>query len=294
MESGLPGRCGEKFKVLQLLREGGYGRIFLAQQEDLDRPVVVKILSPASLKEAEDVQRFLNEARITTRLSHPNIVVVIDHDVEDGIPWIAYEYLPGRNLRDALVRGAISLDGALDVGVQVAAALEEAHSKEVLHRDIKPENVVEVEPGRYKVIDFGIAKWSGDHAVHTMSGYIMGTPNYMSPELIQGKPRGGPAAVPGRHAAGRDGKAPERGASDAVGAPARGAACARRGDPEGARQEACRALPARRGDESVPGAHEDGDLPPAPASPAPADPASGRDRGPAHGHPARPALPARG
>ncbi|MBI4863928.1 MAG: protein kinase, partial [Candidatus Riflebacteria bacterium] len=187
MHDPFPPRCSSLFTARRLLATGGFGSVWLATQVSVDRPVVVKLLHRDCARDPEQVRRFGDEARITAALSHPNIVVLLDHDLENGVPWTSYEYLPGRNLRQILdEQGRLCWREALPIGIQVAQALEAAHAKGILHRDIKPENVIEAEPGHYKVADFGIAKWTGGTACKTATGVIVGTPGYVAPEQIEG------------------------------------------------------------------------------------------------------------
>jgi hypothetical protein len=181
-----PPRCRAQFEQKRLIASGGFGSVHLARQLALDRPVAIKLLDPARLADSDEVARFLNEAKVTATLNHPGIVVLIDHDVEDGQPWIAYEYVPGRTLRAILDAGPLPVPRALAAVRQVAEALQAAHERGVIHRDIKPQNILEVEEGRYKVADFGIAKWSSG-SVQTQAGLILGTPAYLAPEQVVGE-----------------------------------------------------------------------------------------------------------
>ena len=192
MPSPFPPRCAAKFQSQRELASGGFGSVHLATQSGLGRRVVVKLLHAGGTADAEQVARFVNEARITARLSHPHIVVVIDHDVENGVPWIAYEYVEGQDLRALLDSGPLPFADAASAAAQIAAALAAAHRAGVLHRDIKPENVLQSRPGEFKVTDFGIAKWQ-EGGVRTAEGLILGTPAYLAPEVIAGE-RAGPAA----------------------------------------------------------------------------------------------------
>ncbi|MBI4863623.1 MAG: serine/threonine protein kinase, partial [Candidatus Riflebacteria bacterium] len=179
----LPPACARKFRVVRHLGDGTYGSVHLVTQIDLERPAVVKILRPEVAADPEQLGRFDQEARLTAMLTHPHIVVVLDHGVEDGIPWIAYEYVPGRALREVLRNGPLPWPEALRIVSQIAQALEEVHARGVIHRDLKPENVLEARPGVYKVADFGIAKWA-DGTVRTQAGVVLGTPAYMAPEVV--------------------------------------------------------------------------------------------------------------
>ena len=187
METPLPPSCAAKFKAEKLLASGGFGSVWLATQVNLDRQVAVKVLHGETLADQDSVDRFLNEARITAALQHPNIVKIIDHGADAGVPWIAYEYVAGRSLREAVREGGLPWPEALRAVSQVASALQEAHARGILHRDIKPDNVLESGTGIYKVADFGIAKWSAEGAVKTQLGVILGTPAYLSPMQIAGQ-----------------------------------------------------------------------------------------------------------
>lgn len=182
-----PPDCAARFECSRLLGEGGYGAVYLANQRSLSRPVAAKVLRRAILEDSEQVARFRNEAKVTAALSHPYIVRVIDHGAEEGVPWIAYEYLPGRTLRDIVDAHELSWRKRLVALAQVMDGVQAAHEVRVLHRDLKPDNVIEVEHGLYKVTDFGIAKWAGGSGVKTETGVLMGTPAYLAPEQVLGE-----------------------------------------------------------------------------------------------------------
>lgn len=184
----LPADCAEKYQHLRRIASGGYGAVFQARHRQLEKTVAIKLLLEDVLKDPEQVQRFTNEARITASLAHPSIIQVLDHGAGAGTPWIAYEYVTGKSLRDRIDEspGGLDLVTALQAMAQVADALDAAHSRGVLHRDIKPDNVLESDARVYKVADFGIAKWAGEGAVKTRTGVVLGTPAYISPEQITG------------------------------------------------------------------------------------------------------------
>jgi serine/threonine protein kinase len=152
----------------------------------LQRPVALKLLHQRFMGDESAIERFLLEARATAALSHPNIVVVLDHGIDEGVPWIAYEFLPGRSLKDLIQTGPLPFREALVAIRQVAAALEAAHVHGILHRDIKPANVMVAGPGLCKVADFGLAKWIDGGQALTRTGCIVGTPAYMAPEVLEG------------------------------------------------------------------------------------------------------------
>ena len=159
--------------------------VWLADQVLLKRPVALKLLKQELDPSEELMARFLDEARITASLRHPNIVVIYDHGVEQGVAWIAYEYVPGATLSERLTEGPVPWREAVDTTAQIASALAHAHAHEVLHRDVKPSNVFLAAPGHYKLGDFGLARQTIGKAL-TQTGAIVGTPAYMPPEVIGG------------------------------------------------------------------------------------------------------------
>jgi serine/threonine-protein kinase len=184
--AGLPETIG-RFEILRELGRGMTGVVFEARDPALSRTVALKMIDPANAVPAGEreafTQRFESEARIAGRLSHPNIVVVHDvgQDPETEILYIALERLPGETL-GALVQKGVHLPWrqALDVGAQLADALEHAHEHGIVHRDIKPANVMLLPNGQVKLMDFGIAKLEASQL--TAAGQFFGTPLYMAPE----------------------------------------------------------------------------------------------------------------
>ncbi|MBW3540812.1 MAG: protein kinase, partial [Planctomycetes bacterium] len=181
------------FRLLRKLGSGGMAEVYLAEQTTLGRKVAVKVLRPELLQNTGSVMlaRFEREAKAAAALAHPNIVQVYVIGQEDSLHYIAQEYVQGMNLREYLRR-----KGPPDAGVavhlmrQVAAALEKAGEAGVVHRDIKPENILITSKGRVKVADFGLAQLTrpGEHVSLTQPNVTMGTPLYMSPEQVGGKP----------------------------------------------------------------------------------------------------------
>jgi serine/threonine protein kinase len=184
----LPPRCGARFRVERVLAAGAFGAVAEATQIELKRTVALKLLHGNKLADEGAVKRFLDEAKITASLSHPSIVRVLDHDVEDGIPWIAYELLPGGNLHDLSAKGPVAWTEACRIIAQVVDALDHAHARGILHRDIKPRNVMDAGGGSWKVADFGLAHWDARATVLTNTGAVIGTPHYMAPEMARGEP----------------------------------------------------------------------------------------------------------
>lgn len=138
---------------------GGMGEVYLAQDTRLDRPVDLKLLAPESAGNTQHRERFVTEAKAVAALIHRNICTI--HDVgeaEDGRPFIAMELLEGETLTDRLMRGSPEMSELIETGLQVTEALAAAHAKGIVHRDIKPSNLHVTADGRFKVLDFGLAK----------------------------------------------------------------------------------------------------------------------------------------
>jgi eukaryotic-like serine/threonine-protein kinase len=175
-----------KYRVLHELGAGGMGVVYKAEDLKLKRPVALKFLPP-SLMDAPDLkERFLIEAQAAAALSHPNICVVYEVGESEDRPYIAMEYVEGETLRDRIKRGPLPVDEALELTLQIAAGLGEAHNKGIVHRDVKSANVMVTEKGTAKVLDFGLAKLRGEGSL-TKSQTTLGTVAYMSPEQSRGE-----------------------------------------------------------------------------------------------------------
>lgn len=183
-----PPRCASRFQQQTMLARGGFGSVWRAWQTELDRPVAIKLLGREMLSDAQMVARFRDEARIAAALAHPNIVKVLDHDVEDEAPWIAFELVTGPSVAELLASGPLPPARALEVAVQVCAALEELHAHGVLHRDVKSSNVLQAGPDLFKLTDFGVARWELSSHAKTGVGLILGTPGCLAPELLGDAP----------------------------------------------------------------------------------------------------------
>ena len=191
MPFDLTGLTLGEFHLLRRLGKGGMAEVWLAEQTSLRRQVAVKILRPDFVADANYVKRFKHEATAAGSLNHPNIVQVYMVGEENGIHFIAQEYVQGRNLKEFITRkGPLEVPIALHILKQVAAALQVAATSGIVHRDIKPENVLLTKKGEAKVADFGLAQLSlhGEKVALTQVGVTMGTPLYMSPEQVNGKP----------------------------------------------------------------------------------------------------------
>jgi eukaryotic-like serine/threonine-protein kinase len=187
----LSGRQIGDYRLLRRLGRGGMAVVYLAEQQSLGRRVALKILKQTLSNDESFVRRFVHEAKAAAALVHANIVQIHEVGCIDGIHFIAQEYVEGVNLKQLLDRqGALSTAAAVNVIRQVAAALHKAGQAKITHRDIKPENIMLSGTGEVKVADFGLARveTAGESVNLTQIGITMGTPMYMSPEQVQGKP----------------------------------------------------------------------------------------------------------
>jgi serine/threonine-protein kinase len=188
----LTGQTLGDFRLLRKLGQGGMGQVYLAEQLSLKRKVAIKLLRPDLAANARALERFKLEAEAVARATHANIVQVYFIGEAQGHHYMALEYVEGRNLRDYLARkGPPEVLLALSIMRQVAAALQRAGELGIIHRDIKPDNILLTRKGEAKVADFGLSRClEGEQpALHlTASGVTMGTPLYMSPEQVEGKP----------------------------------------------------------------------------------------------------------
>ncbi len=180
------GRTISHYKVLEKLGEGGMGVVYKAEDTKLKRTVALKFLPPHALGNDEQKTRFVHEAQAAAALDHVNICTIYEIDEADGQTFMAMAYVPGQSLKEKIESGPMELEEALDIAVQIAEGLQEAHQKEIVHRDIKPANVMVNEKGQAKIMDFGLAKLSGRTKL-TKTGTTLGTVAYMSPEQGRGQ-----------------------------------------------------------------------------------------------------------
>ena len=185
----LVGKKLKDFYVLRRLGRGAMAEVYLAQQLSLGRQVALKVLNAELARDPNYVRRFHHEARAAAALVHAGIVQIYEVGQDDGVHYIAQEYVAGRNLGEVIrSRGSLAPQLTLDILRQVAAALAKAASEGIVHRDIKPENIMLARSGEVKVADFGLARVQGDGGANlTQVGVTMGTPLYMSPEQIEGR-----------------------------------------------------------------------------------------------------------
>ena len=181
-----PGITVGGFAVEKLISVGGMGKLFLARQLSMDRLVALKILPPQFCADPENVERFLNEVRMAARLQHPNVVSAYEAGTDEGVHYLAMQYIEGQSLVDRIqAEGPLAEKEALRIGRKLATALAygwEQH--QIIHRDVKPENILLDQSGEPRLVDMGISKSLAATAEGTAAGTVMGTLNYMSPEQM--------------------------------------------------------------------------------------------------------------
>jgi len=181
------GRQIGKYLLEEQLGEGGMGIVFRAEDLKLRRPVALKFLPPDLTSDTVQREQLLREARAASKLDHVNIGTIYGiEETEDGQIFIVMACYEGETVKSRIRRGPIAEAEVEDIVVQVAEGLREAHSKGLVHRDIKPSNLILTRQGVLKMIDFGLAK-AGETDTKTVSGKLIGTAAYMSPEQAQGK-----------------------------------------------------------------------------------------------------------
>jgi serine/threonine protein kinase len=190
------GRTIAHYRIVRELGAGGMGVVFAAEDLRLGRQVAVKFVPDAMADDKQLFERLRSEARTASSLNHPNICILHDVGDHDGRPFIVMELLQGRTLRERLAAGPLKVHETLDIGIQVADALDAAHRQHVIHRDIKPANLFLTDRGLVKILDFGLAKVVAHQPSAltaaptglTTAGMTLGTVSYMSPEQVTGDP----------------------------------------------------------------------------------------------------------
>jgi serine/threonine protein kinase/Tfp pilus assembly protein PilF len=175
-----------KYRIIGEIGRGGMGVVLKAEDTKLKRPVAVKLLPADLSRSAEARERFVREAQAAAALDHPNICTVYEVGEHDGQDYIAMAYIDGTSLREMISRGPFKIDKALDIALQVAEGLEEAHRQGVVHRDIKPANIMLTARDQAKIMDFGLARLESAGDL-TKTAAVMGTVAYMSPEQALGE-----------------------------------------------------------------------------------------------------------
>jgi len=179
------GKTISHYKILNAIGAGGMGKIFLAEDIELHRKVVLKFLHYHYSSGKDFKTRFKLEARAAAKLDHPNIVTIYDVGEYEGQPYIAMQFVQGRSLDKIIKNRELDLSFAIDLIIQICQGLANAHQNGIIHRDIKPANIVVDKDNRVKILDFGLAKAAGG-SLQTQAGSIMGTADYMSPEQLRG------------------------------------------------------------------------------------------------------------
>ena len=184
------GKTVSHYRVIEKIGQGGMGVVYKALDTHLDRLVALKVLPPDRVADPERKRRFVHEAKAASALNHPNIITIHDIAHEDGIDFIAMEYVPGQTLHHLIPREGLGLNETLKYAVEIADALAAAHAVGIVHRDIKPSNIMVTDKGHVKVLDFGLAKLTETTAPgedqptrtllpQTQEGTIVGTVAYM-------------------------------------------------------------------------------------------------------------------
>jgi len=180
------------YRVVSPLGQGGMGAVYLADDTRLGRHVALKVLPPELAADPDRMHRFEQEARLASALTHPNVATIFEIGQQGELSFLAMEYVEGRPLAARIQEGPLKVPDLLQIGMQVADALDDAHSKGIIHRDIKPANLMITPRGHVKVLDFGLAKLQSNRKVGeetqllTSAGLVVGTVEYMSPEQALG------------------------------------------------------------------------------------------------------------
>ena len=184
-----------QYKILDRIGAGGMGEVYRARDTRLGRTVAIKVLAASVADDQERRHRFLLEARATAALSHPNISALYEIGEDQGQLFLVFEFVPGETLKTAIAGRPMNQRRALDLAIQIADALADAHAAGIVHRDIKPDNIIVTPKGNAKILDFGLATWTAggaerEHAatmMATAAGTTLGTVAYMSPEQALGE-----------------------------------------------------------------------------------------------------------
>jgi serine/threonine protein kinase len=175
-----------RYKLEAKLGSGGMSTVYLANDATLDRAVAVKVMHREMSEQPDQLERFRQEARAVAKLSHPNVVAVIDAGEDGGHPYIVFEYVEGETLKQRIARlGALDTQEALAYAIEIARGLTVAHARNMVHRDIKPQNVLIDAEGRAKLTDFGISRQLEQDGM-TATGRVLGTTDYVAPEQAMG------------------------------------------------------------------------------------------------------------
>jgi eukaryotic-like serine/threonine-protein kinase len=176
-----------RYRLEAKLGSGGMSTVYLARDETLDRPVAAKVMHREMSEQPDQLERFRQEARAVAKLSHPNVVSVIDAGEDGGYPYIVFEYVQGETLKQRIGRvGALDTQEAVAYAIEIARGLTVAHARNMVHRDIKPQNILIDSEGRAKLTDFGISRQLEQDGM-TATGRVLGTTDYVAPEQAMGR-----------------------------------------------------------------------------------------------------------
>src|SRR5271169_4401224 len=184
---------GPRYRIEALLGQGGMGRVYKAYDKDLDRVVALKVVRHGAMGETDALKRFKQELVLASKISHKNILRIHDLGEVDGMKFITMAYVEGQDLHQIIkANPKLPLERVLKFATQLAGALAAAHAEDVVHRDLKPQNILLDKDDQIYISDFGLAKSFAEGAIGmTQSGALLGTPRYMSPEQVEGKPTDG-------------------------------------------------------------------------------------------------------
>ncbi len=188
----MPGAAVANYRIVSLLGQGGMGAVYLADDTRLGRRVALKILAPEMAADPERMQRFVQEARLASALTHPNVATIYEIGQHQDLWFLSMEYVEGQPLSERVRQGPLKTPEIVSIGLEIADALDEAHAKKIVHRDIKPANLMLTARGHVKILDFGLAKQAiasntQETQFMTTLGVVMGTVAYMSPEQALGR-----------------------------------------------------------------------------------------------------------
>jgi tetratricopeptide (TPR) repeat protein len=176
-----------RYQIIEQIGRGGMGRVYKALDKDIEEKVALKLLNPEIAADEKIIKRFRNELKFARKITHKNVCRMFDLNEEEGTPYITMEYVPGEDLKSSVRRmGQLTIGKAISVAKQICEGLAEAHRLGVVHRDLKPQNIMIDSEGNAHIMDFGIALSVETKGV-TEAGVIIGTPEYMSPEQVEGK-----------------------------------------------------------------------------------------------------------